>query len=199
MKTRLWSAAAAGLALLASGSPAVAQVPPVVAFEEIDDAVAPFRFGFLFYGYFSAARTAPDPSNPNTLVLGLDNFRAGGSGISRALSVAHDTISFRVTAPDGYAIRSLTYTQSGQGTVSRLGSVSTSTSWVVDGDAVNVGRRLTTGAYTFSRTVDLAGQGRTSVPVSVTTSLTAVTTGTIGSSACAITSARVAVRLEPLP
>jgi hypothetical protein len=199
MKSKLWTIAVTGLALSAFSTPSVAQVPPVVAFEDIDDAVARFRFGFLNYGYFSAAGTAPAPNNPNTLIIGLDNFRAGGSGLTRALPVAHDTISFLVTAPDGYYIRSLTYTQTGQGSISRLGFVSTSTSWVVDGNAVNVGRRSTTGAYSVSSVVDLTNQGKTSVAVSITSSLTAVTTGTVGSSACAISSARVVVRLAPLP
>ncbi|MBI2799559.1 MAG: hypothetical protein HYX63_04640 [Gammaproteobacteria bacterium] len=62
---------------------------------------------------FDPATTAPDISNVNKLVLGLDNFTV--SAANGAFNQVSDTLSFKVTAPSGFKITKLTYTEGGTG------------------------------------------------------------------------------------
>ncbi len=74
---------------------------------------------------FKISTTAPDGGNPNILVIGLEDFKAGGSVI-----VAFDTLSLSITAPNGYRITSVIYAETG------------------DGDSTGGGTAIATGSIT---------------------------------------------------
>ncbi len=178
-------------ALLAPAAPCGAQD---ARFLDINDAVPRFQFGWGYFGYYNSAATAPDPTNANRLVIGLDAFRAGPS----ALSAGVDTISFRIAAPDGYAVKSVAITQTGSTSVSRIGFASATGSCSVGGVAYSLGGRTGTGGFVWNRLVDLTGQGKSRVAVSITSSVSAATHFSLGSSSSTIASASVLVTLEPL-
>jgi hypothetical protein len=180
--------------LSALASPAYAQR---VTFSQIGDAVGK-RF-------FNPATTAPDPLNPNRLIIrmhtGIDwtiskgtEFKASTAAFS--YTSAMDTIRFRVTAPAGYYIAKITYTQRGVGSQVRTGKVSGGAHWVVGDSAFNLGTFSTTPG--LSRTVDLTGRNLTSLPVSITASLFAYATPTSGAAALQLIGADVHVQLLPL-
>src|SRR5919199_2405163 len=113
MRSVKWAAhvCAAAMLLLAAGAPASAQT---ATFSAIRDAV-PVK-------YFESATTAPSSTDPNRLVIGLDSgfdfktFTSNDFTVSAlpfSNRTAADTISFLVTAPDGYYVSKITYTQRG--------------------------------------------------------------------------------------
>jgi hypothetical protein len=178
----------------ALASPAYAQL---VTFSQISDAVGK-RF-------FNPATTAPDPLNPNRLIIrmhtGMDwtiskgtDFRASTAAFS--YTSAMDTIRFRVKAPAGYYIAKITYTQRGVWTAVRTGKVSGGAHWVVGDFAFNLGTFSTTPG--LSRTVDLTGRNLTSLPVSITASLFAYATPQAGAATLQLIGADVHVQLLPL-
>jgi hypothetical protein len=168
-----------------------------VTFSHIDDAVGA--------KFFNPATTVPDRLNPNRLIIGFHSgmdfttwkateFRASTAAFS--YTAAMDTIRFRVKAPAGYYIAKMTYTQRGTGTAERTGKVSGGAEWVVGDFASHVGTFTTTPG--MSRTIDLTGRNLTSVGVSVTASLYAFATPSLGSATLALTGADVHVQLLPL-
>jgi hypothetical protein len=188
MRTRTWAAHAAGvtLALLSVASSAQAQV---ARFSKIHDAV-PLK-------YFDAALTKPDPSDPNRLIIGFatgvdpltflpNDFRAWFGN-----RVAMDTIAFKVTAPLGYYVAKLTYTQHGAASLARTLTTAGGATWVVNNRPANLG--TFTSNPTLVGTADLTTLRLTSVPVSITESLFA----SVG--AIIVTDANVLVKLAPLP
>ena len=181
------------LAMIVSAlaSPAYAQR---VTFSQITDAVGK--------KFFNPATTAPDPLNPNKLIIrvhsGTDwtvskgtEFRASTTAFS--YTSAMDTIRFKVTAPAGYYIAKITYTQRGVGTAVRTGKVSGAAHWVVADVASNLGTFSTTPG--LSRTIDLTGRNLTSVPVSITASLFAFATPQGGAATLQLIGADVHVQL----
>jgi hypothetical protein len=62
---------------------------------------------------FDPATTVPDPSDGNKLIIGLNNFTADGA--SAPTSSAVDTLSMTITAPAGFYITSIDYTEAGNG------------------------------------------------------------------------------------
>ena len=180
--------------LSALASPAYAQR---VTFSQITDAVGK-RF-------FNPATTAPDPANPNRLIIrmhsGTDwttskgtDFRASTAAFS--YTSAMDTIRFRVTAPAGYYIAKITYTQRGVGSVVRTGKVSGGSHWVVGDFASSLGTFSTIPG--LSQTLDLTGRNLTSLPVSITASLFAYATPTSGGATLQLIGADVNVQLLKL-
>jgi hypothetical protein len=181
--------------LSGAGSLAHAQV---VTFSDISDAVAG-RF-------FNPATTTPSSQNGNTLVIGIHppvmdfttfktrDFKASTLDFSRR--AAMDTISFRVRAPKGYYIKTITYTQRGTGSVLRTGQVSGAAHWVVGDRAFDIGGFSTSPGLT--RMLDLSAFKLTFVPVSITASLFAFATPSLGSATLALTGAEVRVQLAPL-
>jgi hypothetical protein len=168
-----------------------------VTFSDITDAV-PGRF-------FNAAASAPDPNNPNTLVIGfnsgldpsnwkLNDFRASTAPFSHL--TASDTLSARIHAPEGYYISKVTYSQRGTGFVLRTGRAAGASNWVVDDMADDLGTYATNPSLT--RTVDLTGMNKTFVPVSITTGLFAFSTPTLGAAQVAVTSAHITVEVLPI-
>lgn len=104
--------------------------------------------------------------------------------------MGHDTISFRVTAPDGYYLSTVTYELTGTMSVSRIGFASLGANGVVDGKATNVSRTTPT-------VVDLTGQQKTSVMVSLSAHVSAGGYSNIGSATAQVTSAAVSVGFIP--
>src|SRR5687767_4178806 len=193
MRSKQALAFAVGIALLA----APAAYAQSVTFSDITDAV-PGRF-------FNAAASAPDPNNPNTLVIGfnsgldpsnwkLNDFRASTAPFSHL--TASDTLSARIHAPEGYYIAKVTYSQRGTGLVLRTGRAAGASNWVVDDMADDLGTYATNPSLT--RTVDLTGMNKTFVPVSITTGLFAFSTPALGAAQVAVTSAQIAVELLPI-
>jgi hypothetical protein len=175
----------------ALASPAYAQR---VTFSQIGDAVAK-RF-------FNPAATSPDPLNPNRLIIrmhtGMDWTIAKGTEFKASTAAfsytsAMDTIRFRVTAPAGYYISKITYTQRGVGSALRTGKVSGGSHWVVGDSAFSLGTFSTTPG--LSRTVDLTGRKLTSLPVSITASLFAYATPQGGAATLQLIGADVLVQL----
>jgi hypothetical protein len=179
--------------------------PPTVTFSEVRDAVPTTTFGFATVGYFDSSATAPEVADPNRLRIGLLSFGAGEVNFFFSNpGVGHDTLSFRVTAPEGYVLRSLTYSQLASGGVSRQGFATTGTSWVVDGQPFFVGSRAITpstsnGSANFTHTVDLSGQGKSSVTVAISTHVSAGGYVTVGSANMSMTAATVQAHIEPIP
>lgn len=186
---------AAVVAVVWSAAPVHAQI---VTFSDLNDAV-PGRL-------FDAQASAPDPFNPNKLIIRFNTGRDPRTWTSNAFTAstaaffhrtAMDTISFLVEAPTGYYVSRITYTQTGTGSISRVGYASGAAQWVVDNAAQALG---TYGANpTLTRTADLTGDYRTLVSVSITSSLVTFALPVAGSATMSLTSADVQVELEPLP
>jgi hypothetical protein len=187
-------AAGVSIMIVSAASTAHAQV---VTFSGINDAVAS-RF-------FDAGRSAPSISNANRLILGLHTgmnwsvsksteFKASTAAYS--YTTASDTISFTVKAPSGFYIAKITYSQRGTGSVLRSGKAAGAATWVVAGFSANLGTFSTNP--TLSRTMDLTGRKMTVVPVTITNTLFAYATPSLGSATVRLTGADVLVQLLPL-
>jgi hypothetical protein len=168
-----------------------------VTFSEANDAV-PGRF-------FDARSTAADPVNPNKLIIGfnsgldprtwkLNDFRASTAAFTHG--TAMDTITVRIQAPEGFYISRITYSQRGSGAVLRTGKAAGGGSWVVDDFSDDLG--TFTSNPTLSRTLDLTGQNKTFLPVSITSGLFAFSTPALGAAHVVITGADLTVELLPL-
>jgi hypothetical protein len=177
---------------------AVSAQAQTVAFSRIDDAVGS-RF-------FAPATTRVDPTDRNRLIIGFNTgldaailkyreFRASTAAFSYASAM--DTISVRIAAPAGYYIAKITYTQRGTGVVLRTGKVSGGATWTVGDVSGSLGTFSTNPA--LEGTINLTGQNRTVVPVSITNSLHAFATPSLGSAVVQVTGADLRVQLLPLP
>ena len=174
--------------LLAGVAGAQAQV---AEFSQLRDA-APGKF-------FDAAASAPSAANGNQLNIGINGgidpltfvsnaFRA--TTLAFGNRMADDTISFVVTAPAGFYVASLTYTQQGTSNTGRTAVQSGNTQWTVGGFPAVIAEYnnpIVTGV------VDLTALQPASVPVSITVSLFAGPTGDIE-----IASASVVADIKPV-
>jgi hypothetical protein len=106
-----------------------------------------------------------------------------------------DTISFDVRAPSGYYITRMTYRQKGTGSVIGTGKASGQTTWLVGGFAYDLGAFSTTP--TISKSLDVTPLRLSSVPVSITTTLSAYSTTSLGSATVSITGAELLVEVAP--
>ena len=175
--------------LLAGVAGAQAQV---AEFSQLRDA-APGKF-------FDAASSAPSAANANQLNVGLNTgsdpltfvsneFRATTQAFGNRM--ADDTISFVVTAPAGFYVASLTYTQQGVASTARTAQQNGNTQWTVAGFPAVIGEYA--GNPTLTGVVDLTALQPSSVPVSITVSLFAGPTGDI-----TLNSASVVANIKPL-
>jgi len=166
----------AAVAMIFSAATAQAQV---VKFKTINDAV-PSKF-------FDAATTAPDPSNPNRLIIGFNTGLDPATFITAEFvafstrRVAMDTISFSIKAPLGYYVSKITYTQRGGGSICRTCSSAGAATWVGAGHSASLG--VFTTNPNLTGTADVAALKLTTVPVSITDSLFASSGGLMISSA----------------
>ena len=158
---------------------------PVATFDSFSDSVLGM--------FFDAAGSRVKPNDPNTLELGLQDFTASTKDPSPR--VAMDTAAVVITAPAGYYVARVTYSQDGHGEIGRVAGAAGGSQWTVAG----VSYPLKTFALnpTVTQTVDLTGQGLTRVPVSVTTALTVFET--LGQATVTLRSAEITAELLPLP
>ena len=174
----------------------VIEEPQYTRFVDINDAL-PARF-------FDAGATAPDPADPNRLVIafhtGLDpatfkvnDFRASSAAFNHLSAM--DTISFKIEAPKGQRIAKVIYTQRGTGSQIRLGRAAGATHWVVGEYAAQLGVFGTNPSLVG--VADLSAQPQAVVDVSITTGLFAFAAPTSGSASIEVTSAEVQVELVP--
>lgn len=132
---------------------------------------------------YDPATAAPDPANPNRLIIGMHPCTASAPNGAAMLM---DTFSFHVEAPAGYFISKITFTQTMQTSGSRGGMGFAATNWVVDDDALG-GRG----------SLDLSLERKTFLPVSLTTFLAAFGIQVVSGSASA-SNPVVVVELSPL-
>jgi len=186
MRTITRAAQAAGVALAVLGAASNAQAQDAT-YSEISDAV-PSK-------YFDAATTHPDPWTPNLLIIGLADgvdpvtLAPNGFVAFAGNRVAMDTISFRVTAPEGFYIAKIYYKQEGSASSSRMLTAAGSTTWVVANAPASLGTFTSDPGLVIG--ADLTSLQPTSLPVSITASLFA----SVGS--ITITDAKVYVELAP--
>lgn len=197
MRAQRWAACTAGIWAILLGA-ATAAHGQVATFSQINDAV-PSRF-------FNPVTTAPDPSNPNRLVIGFHSgidwkiwkymdFRASAAAFSH--TTAMDTLNVVIRAPEGFYVSSITYNQRGWGSVTRIGFTGGAGTLVVNGRGTSLGVFATNP--TLSRTVNLLGKNLKTVTLSVSVNLSAFATASLGSATLALTGADVVVGLSPLP
>ena len=149
--------------------------------------------------------TRVDPADPNTLVIGFESgidfatltereFRASTEAFGNR--VASDSLSVNVVAPAGYYISSITYVQTGAGSLARVASARGVSSWVVNGEPASLGFFGTDPS--LARTVTFTDSTVTVVPVSITTSLFVFAPPSSGEATLALTSAKVSATVAPL-
>jgi hypothetical protein len=188
----------AALAIAVSGFATSAHAQNVT-FTDVRDAV-PLKFFNP-----SSDSTRVDPADPNTLVIGFESgidsatlterqFRASTEAFGNRL--ASDTLSFNVVAPSGHYVSSITYVQTGTGSVVRVAGARGASSWVADGQPASLGFFATDPSLT--RTVTFTDSRLTVVPVSITTSLFVFAAPTSGEATLELTSAKVSVTVAPL-
>jgi hypothetical protein len=134
-------------------------------------------------GCYSPATTAPDPLDPNRLIIGTTACTASSPNGTRSIM---DTFTFDVEAPAGFYISSITFTQDMRTSGSRGGRGFAAKSWVVDDEAL-----------TGIESPDLSLAGKTRLPVSITTFLAAFGIQVVSGSASA-SNPVVTVELLPL-
>jgi hypothetical protein len=189
-RPRISSIIIAPALLLAAVTGAQAQV--VAEFSQLRDA-SPGKF-------FDATKTTPSSANANQLNIGFNTgtdpltfvsneFRATTQAFGNRL--ADDTISFVVTAPAGFYVASLTYSQQGTASTARTAQQNGDSQWTVAGFPAVIAEYA--GNPTVTGVVDLTPLQPASVPVSITVSLFAGPTGDI-----ALTSASVVADIKPL-
>ena len=190
--------AIAGFAIVFLGYSTTAHAQNVT-FTDIRDAV-PLKFFNA-----SADSTRVRAEDPNTLEIGFESgrdpadfldkeFRA--STLAFGNRVAADSISFNVVAPAGYYVSSITYTQTGSGSVLRVADARGTSTWVVNGQPASLGVFRTDPS--LARTVTFSDSRLTVVPVSITTSLFVFAPATSGDATVELTSASVSVTVAPL-
>jgi hypothetical protein len=182
------------IVMLGAASGAQAQT---VTFSRIDDAVGS--------RWIDPATTRPDSIDRNKLIVGFNRgldsttfkyreFRASTAAFN--YTAAMDTISVRVTAPAGYYIAKVTYSQRGTGSVTGTGRAQGGATWIVADVAGSLGTFSTNP--TLTRTIDLTGRRLTVIPVSITNSLNVFSTSSLGSATVSITGADIRVQLARL-
>lgn len=185
---------AAAIVITCTAQSAQAQT---VTFSRIDDAVAS-RF-------FDPVTTKVDPLDRNKLNIGFNagldpvtlkyrDFTASTAAFRYPSAI--DAISVRIAAPAGYYIAKVTYAQRGTGSILRTGKLSCGATLVVHDKASLLGTYSTNP--TLTQTVDLTGRRLTVVPVSITNSLNAFATSSLGSATVSLTGAYIRVQLLPL-
>lgn len=195
MQFTQWAAGVAGVAVILF-SPAPMAQSPAVTFSAIGDAVP--------NAFFDAAQTRADAVNPNRLIVGFNagvdlttfkftEFRASTDAFNHISAM--DTLKFTITAPSGFYIETVTYSQQGFGSDSGTGRAAGGASLVVGDGPVNAS--LFSTDPTLSWTVNIADRVLTSVPVSITDSLFVHATPNFGEAHVSVTSADVQVTLLP--
>jgi hypothetical protein len=188
-----WVAGIVGTVVVMLGAAASAQAQ-TVTFSRIDDAVAS--------RWVDPATTRADTSNRNKLIVGFNQgldsttlkyreFRASTAAFN--YTAAMDTISVRLTAPSGYYIAKVTYSQRGSGSKTGTGRAQGAASWIVADVSASLGTFSTNP--TLTQTMDISARKLTVLPVSITNSLNVFSTSSLGSATVSITGADITVTL----
>jgi hypothetical protein len=182
------------MALALSIIGATAAAAQNVTFTNLSDAV-PGKF-------FDGRASRVDATNRNRLIVafnsGIDlvtwqtnDFRAAtGIGTPRN---ATDSLQFTVNAPAGYYVASITYNQRGIGSVLRSGSTNGASMWTVGGRPLPL--KFFGTSPTLTGVADLTAMRWSTVPVTITTSLSAHAPPLLGYASLAVTGADVVVTL----
>ena len=147
--------------------------------------------------YFDVGTTS---ASGNTLNIGLSNFTANGQ--SQLSLSALDTLSFLVTAPTGFHITSISYTESGTGATTNGFALATG-SLTADGIPKNFLTQMftpNTGAssWSISGSIDIANKD--AIAVSIVNSLFAVAFNPLADIASiSKTGASISVEIAPVP
>jgi hypothetical protein len=191
MTTRSFLTLVAGAALFVLASAAHAQA--TATFTNQDDSSAGVGYPYTVPEYFDVRRSTLAADDPNTLNIGLDGtygFRVGSvaSGccsVTQLPSLAYDTVSFRVTAPEGTFLTAVILNINATTMSDRFGSSRFTSSGAVDGNTM----ALASGRPTV---FDLVGQQKTSVIVTLNAMLTST-----GNRAGLVTSASASALFAP--
>jgi hypothetical protein len=173
MATRFLLASALALALSGLAPAAHAQATSTnVVFSDFDDSFTG-NPTYRIPEYFDVSKSTLSPSDPNTINIGLDPYygfavgsiASGCCSVTQLPSLAFDTVSFRVTAPEGSFLIAVALNVSASLTSNRFGSSRFAGSATVDGksSAINSG---------VPAVFDLSGQQKTSVIVTLSATLT---------------------------
>jgi len=148
---------------------------------------------------FDAANTAPDPTDGNILIIGLNDFTADGA--SAVTSSAVDTMSMTINAPAGFFISSVSYTEGGTG-ITTNGVAAATGSIVVDNTPTNFLTQLfqpnANSGWTITPVIAYGGN-KSSINVSITNSLFAFAFSPTDTAEITKTSATLTVGIEPVP
>lgn len=150
-------------------------------------------------GLFDIATTLPDGGDPNLLNIGLSAFSAGGAIIS-----ALDTLNLVITAPAGYRITKITYSESGSASAPGATDVAVATGSVTS-NAVSLGLATVLftpgsfGPWSLGTFFDYSGDVVTAATVSITNSLFASGTLVGGTASITKTAASLDVDLALIP
>jgi hypothetical protein len=148
---------------------------------------------------FDTATTAPDPSDGNKLIIGLNNFTADGA--SATTSSAVDTLSMTITAPAGFYITSIDYTEAGTGQTAN--GVASATGSIVADNIPNIFLTQLFSPNTASgwsiTPSTTAINNKTSIDLSITNSLFAFAFAPQEIAQITKTSASITVGLTPVP
>jgi hypothetical protein len=148
---------------------------------------------------FDPGTTAPDPNDGNKLIIGLDNFSADGGSILTTSAV--DTLSMVITAPAGFYITSIDYTEAGDGQTTN-GVASASGSMVADNIPTIFLTQLfqpnaNSGWSITPATTNIAN--KTSINLSITNSMFAFAFTPNDTARITKTSASITVGITPVP
>lgn len=147
---------------------------------------------------FDTTTTGADPTDGNILNIGLNDFRAYSGRIS-----ALDTLSFMITAPEGYFIDGLDYTESGRGLTASDGVAIATGSIVVNNVPVNFVNQVfvanSSSGWSISPILpaSIFNNQPSEVAVSIVNSLFAV--GNVDDTWIEKDSAALTVNLAPVP
>ncbi len=135
----------------------------------------------------------------NTLTVGLNNFTADGSSI--VTQAANDTLAFTITAPAGYWITSVSYTEEGDGETTN-GIATASGALVADGIPANFLTQVfgpqTSSAWSITPT-PIAIDNKTEIAVSINNNLFAIALGGGETATISKTFAELEVGLTAIP
>lgn len=137
----------------------------------------------------------------NTYNIDVTGFNTSASG-ALGTQVIADTIAFDITAPIGYYISSISYSEGLSSSINgSVGVTTASGTAVINGQSIDMGSHIwTTGIHTaglFTGSVAIAGQ-MNMVSMSITNVLSAISAGSI-STEIGKTSSSVSVELTAVP
>jgi hypothetical protein len=173
MNTRFSLACAMTLALIGLAPAAYAQATNAnVLFSDFDDSFTG-NPTYRIPEYFDVSKSALAANDPNTINIGLDPYygfavgsiSSGCCSVTQLPSLAFDTVSFRVTAPEGSFLTAVALNVAASLTSNRFGSSRFAGTGAVDGKTLTINNGV-------PAVFDLSGQQKTSAIVTLSIVLT---------------------------